>query len=84
MHAQAKNAANSADKNVKNVVGGLSDLPELPNPFKGSGDVENVAKDAKNKVRLLTGVPACLRNLQQLHLQCSGGVMRGAPLAERS
>ena len=49
---QAKSAANTADRKVKNVVGGLSDLPELPNPFKGSADPENVAKDAKNKVEL--------------------------------
>ena len=32
------------------MAGDLSDLPELPNPFKGSADPENVAKDAKNKV----------------------------------
>ena len=31
---------------------GLSNLPELPNPFKGSADPENLAKDAKNKVGL--------------------------------
>lgn len=51
--SKAKNLANTADKKAKNIAGDLSDLPEIPNPFKGSADPENVAKDAKNKAQSL-------------------------------
>ena len=49
MHAlilQAQGVANKA----KNAV---SDLSDLPNPFKGSSSPQGLANDAKNKVHIL-------------------------------
>ena len=35
---------------AKNVA---SDISDLPNPFKGNADPQNLANDAKNAVRII-------------------------------
>jgi hypothetical protein len=49
---QAQSVGSDVVNKAKNVT---SDLSDLPNPFKGNADPQNLANDAKNKA----GHPSC-------------------------
>ncbi len=47
---QVQSDVGTAANKAKNVA---SDISDLPNPFKGNADPQNLAKDAKNAVRII-------------------------------
>ena len=61
---QAQGAGNDAASKAKNAV---SDLSDLPNPFKGNADPQGLANDVKNKASSI--LPLFL--LRSCNLRCN-------------